>query len=143
GLGGGPCVWRRPGGPAAGLAVGRGAAARDQDVPGAERRVLRGAAGRCAQHAGSVAAVPDQPRVAHRGELRAGADVRRPEHRVARRDGAAPGGVGPGLGEAVLAMTRALLIPNPAAASPDAPAGTRSADTLRLRRGAVDGLALP
>src|SRR5204862_3917860 len=122
GLCGDPPGRRRPGRTAVELAVRRGTTARDQDVPGAQRRVLRGAAGQRAQHAGSVAAVPYQPRVAHRGELRAGADVRRPEHRVARRDGAAPGGVGPVLGEALLAMTRALLITNPAAARTGSPA---------------------
>src|SRR5438132_6102258 len=79
--------------------------------------------------------------MAHRGELRAGADLRRPEHRVARRHGAAPGGVGPVLGEAVLAMTRALLITNPAAARTDARAVTSIRDTLRGGGWAVEVLA--
>src|SRR5438309_11732172 len=79
--------------------------------------------------------------MAHRGELRAGADVRRPEHRVARRHGAAPGGVGPLLGEALLAMTRSLLITNPAAARTDARAVTAIRDTLRSGGWSVEVLA--
>src|SRR5205823_11102341 len=103
--------------------------------------LLRGTAGGGGENTGPAAPVPHQPGVAHRGELRAGADVRRPDHRVAGRDGAAPGGVGPVLGEALLAMTRALLITNPAAARTDARAVTAIRDTLRRGGWSVDVLA--
>src|SRR3989454_3814288 len=136
-----PSERRGAGRPAVGLAVRRGAPARAQDVPGIERGLLRGAASGGAQHARLVAAVPHQPRVAHRGELRAGADVRRPEHRVAGGDGAAASGLGPLLGEALLAMTRALLITNPAAARTDARAVTAIRDTLRSGGWSVEVLA--
>src|SRR6266496_2199436 len=69
--------------------------------------------------------------MAHGGELRAGADLRRPRPRDAGQHGPAPGRSGPVLGEALLAVTRALLIANPAAARTDARAVTAIRDTLR------------
>src|SRR5207249_323991 len=80
-----------------------------------ERRLLPGR-GAGAEPARPVASVPYQPRMAHRSELRAGADV--PARCSERRAGdhrAPPGGSRPVLGAALLSMTLALLIANPAA----------------------------
>src|SRR5207302_854148 len=96
------------------------------------RRLLPGGPGGCAEPARPVAPVPHRPRVAHRGELRARADV--PARCLERRPGdhgAPSGGAGPVLGAALLSMTRALLIANPAAARTDARAVTAIRDTLR------------
>src|SRR3989441_11307245 len=88
----------------------------------------------------SLDAVPHQPGVAHGGELRAGADVRRSRHRRDRRHGAAPGRARPLLGETVL-VARALLITNPAAARTDARAVAAIRETLNGGGWAGGGVA--
>src|SRR2546427_8058593 len=79
--------------------------------------------------------------MAHGGELRARADLPRCRGGGAGDHHPPSGGVGPVLGEAVLAMTRALLITNPAAARTDARAVTAIRDTLRRGGWSVDVLA--
>src|SRR5207245_8765466 len=114
---------------------------RSQYVPGRELEIFSVQPGGGSKPARAVAPVPHQPGMAHGGELRARADLPR------CRDGGAgdhhppSGGVGPVLGEAVLAMTRALLITNPAAARTDARAVTAIRDTLRRGGWSVDVLA--
>src|SRR3989441_7012692 len=88
----------------------------------------------------SLDAVPHQPGVRDAGELRAGADLRRPRHGRDRGQGAAPGRARPLLGETVLGA-RALLITNPAAARTDARAVAAIRETLNGGGWTVEVLA--